>query len=166
MTREEFFANRKAAGQAIDVETCRVWWEHCNIADPYGVGPDPCGCIGRVTFVASFATGGKVADDDLPEDKYRALVARIERGRQTPRTPEGVADVLVEEYNRAVAELDEGIYDLVGRRFAGVPLDVIRSGVHLTLAKLDKDGTPLQEALDRRFGWLEAKDGNVSARKD
>jgi hypothetical protein len=64
-------------------------------------------------LLASLGSEGKVCVDDLSEDKRRVVYARIERARQTPSTPQGVADVLVEEYNLAVAALHDVIYDLV-----------------------------------------------------
>jgi hypothetical protein len=164
--REDFLASRKAAGLLIDVETCRIWWEHRDMADPYGVDPDSYGvdpdhgCIGRVTFVGSLESDGPVCDSDLPEDKLRALDARIKRAKHTPTTAEGVRDVLAEEYNLAVAALDDVIYDLVsvtdrGGRFPGVPCDVMRCGVRLALAKLGKESTPLHEALERKLRRFE-----------
>ena len=161
MTAEEFLADRKAAGRLIDVETCRVWWEHCDITDPYGVGPKTDDyCVGRVTFVGSLESDGPVGDFDLPEDKQRALDARIARANHTPTTAEGVRDVLVEEYSLAVAALDDVIYGLVtitdgGGRFPGVPLDIVRCGTRLALAKLGKEGTPLHEALERKLRRFE-----------
>lgn len=104
---------------------------------------------------------GWIVEDDLPDDKRRALRARIDRRAQTPTTPQGVSDVLIEEYNCAVAALDDVIYKLASvrddnARFAKVPTDVIRSGVSLTMAKLGKKGTPLDEALERLFRAGEA----------
>jgi hypothetical protein len=37
----------------------------------------------------------------------------------------------------------------------GVPLDLIRCGTRLALAELGKQGTPLQEQLERKFDRLE-----------
>ena len=98
-------------------------------------------CIGRVTFVGSLESDGPVCEDDLLEDKFRALRNRIKRANQVPRTIEGVRDVLLEEHARAVAALDNVIYDVVdvvdvGGRFPDVRFDVIRRGVRLALAKL------------------------------
>jgi hypothetical protein len=150
--RGELLASRKAAGLVIDVENCKVWCTHCNISDPYGVDPDPdLGRIGKVIFVRSAESDGPVCDADLPEDKYRALCDRIKRAEQTPTTAEGVRDVLLEEYARAVAALDEVIDDLVDRRFLNVPLDIVRCGVRLAFAELGKKGTPQHERLERKF---------------
>jgi hypothetical protein len=81
MTKEEFLANRVAAGRAIDVETCEIYKKTCSIMDPYGVDPDDsCECIGRVPFVRSAESHGWVCVYDLPKDKARALHDRIERG--------------------------------------------------------------------------------------
>jgi hypothetical protein len=154
--REEFLASRIAAGRAINVETCEItsWW--ARIADPYGVDPNSDHCVGRVTFVISAESEGPVSVYDLPEDKVRALYDRIDRENQPPTTAEGVRDVLLREYARAVAKLDDVIYDLVdvvdvGGRFPGVPFDLIRCGTRLALAELGKQGTPLQERLERKF---------------
>jgi hypothetical protein len=81
MTKEEFLANRKAAGQRIDPETCDIVWEYTDLADPYGVHrPPPAECIGRVMFVRSSKEDGWVLAEDLPEDKGSVLHDRIERG--------------------------------------------------------------------------------------
>lgn len=160
--REEYLAGRKAAGRKIDVETCKIIKIYVNVADPYGIwGRQVEWCIGGLLFVASMESDGLVLVEDLPDDKARALDARTDRASQTPTTPQGVSDVLIEEYNRAVAALDDVIYDLVkvvdsGGRFPGVSLDVIRCGTRIALAKLGKEGTPLHDALERKFGWLEA----------
>jgi hypothetical protein len=85
MTTEAFLANRKAAGRLIDPETCDIGEWCVDLADPYGVNrPPPAECIGRITFVASAESGGWVLVEDLPDDKQRALHARIERGDVEP----------------------------------------------------------------------------------
>jgi len=155
IAREEFLAGRKAAGRLIDVETCHIAGFYVDIADPYGVGGS-IGCAAKALFVASIESDGWIVDDDLPDDKLRELEARIDRRARTPATPQGVSDVLIEEYNCAVAALDDVIYNLANvadhdKRFANVPADVIRSAVSLALAKLGKEGTPLHEALERSF---------------
>ena len=121
LRREKFLASRKAAGRVIDIETCKIWVEHRDLADPYGVNPDSdfC-CIGRVIFVRSAESDGPVCDEDLPEEKYFALCARIDRARQTPTTADSVRDVVLEEYARAVAALDEVIEDVVDDRLGEV----------------------------------------------
>jgi hypothetical protein len=62
MTKEEFLANRKAAGHVINVETCDIWDEYRQILDPYEVDPPPPEgyCIGRVIFVRSAESDGPV----------------------------------------------------------------------------------------------------------
>jgi hypothetical protein len=79
--KEEFLASRKTAGRMIDVETCEIWDAHCQVLDPYGVDllPDD-DCIGREIFVGSAESDGPIWAGDLPEDKRRALYARIKRG--------------------------------------------------------------------------------------
>lgn len=157
IAREDFLAGRKAAGRLIDVATCHIAGFYVDIADPYGVGGST-GCVAKVLFVASIVSDGWIVVDDLPDDKFRALEERIDRRAQTPATPQGVSDVLIEEYNCAVAALDDVIYKPAkdGDRFAQVPRDIIRSGVGIALAKLGKEGTPLQQALERRFRAGEA----------
>jgi hypothetical protein len=170
MTKEEYLADRQAAGEMIDVETCRVWEQYSNFVDPYGLDPVPDDFdpdapdhdpdpVEMAIWVGSLEHGA-VLEDDLPIAKQRALYARIERENHVPRTAEGVRDVLLEEYNRAVVTLDDVIYDLVsvtdgGGRFPGVSCDVIRCGVRLALAKLGKEGTPLDGALERKLRWYE-----------
>jgi hypothetical protein len=151
-TKEEFLASRKAAGQVIDVETCRIGKLACNVVDPYGLDRDAESCIGNLLFVVSAETDGWVLAEDLPEEKYNALYARIDRARQTPTTAEGVRDILLEEYARAVAALDDVVEDVVDSRFNKVPVDIVRSGIRLALAKLGKQGTSQEERLERRFG--------------
>jgi hypothetical protein len=150
-SREEFLASRKAAGRAIDIETCTIWSEHCNLLDPYGVDLDSDCCIESVIFVRSAESDGPIYEEDLPEDKYHALCARIDRTKQTPTTAEGVRDVLLERYACAVAALDEVIEDVIDDRLGAVPLDIVRSGVLMALAKLGKQGTSQQERLERKF---------------
>jgi hypothetical protein len=86
IAREEFLANRKAAGRMIDVETCDIDEWYVDLADPYGISRPPAAeCIGRVLFVASAESDGWVLLEDLPDDKRRALHARIERGDVKPK---------------------------------------------------------------------------------
>jgi hypothetical protein len=87
MTKVEFLANRKAAGQVIDVETCEVAIWSAQTLDPYGVEPDLLPeerQIGSCCFVRSAESDGWVCQYDLPQDKVRALYARIERGDVEP----------------------------------------------------------------------------------
>ena len=67
----------------IDVETCEVNWWWAQTLDPYGSEPDlpdEQRQVGRAFFVWSAESDGPVWAYDLPEDKRRALYARIERG--------------------------------------------------------------------------------------
>ena len=161
MTREEFLAGRIAAGRVINIETCKIFKNAVNVADPYGIyGDEVPHCIGRLLFVASNDSDGIVFIGDLPDDKVHALHARIDRATQKPTTPEGISDALIDEYNCAVSALDDVIYGFVdvanvGERFPGIPLDVIQDGARLALAKLSKEGTPFQEALKRKFRAIE-----------
>ena len=84
MTKEEIVASCNAAGQAVDIETCEICWSTCNVADPYGVEPDGYVLVGRVPFVRSAERDGWVCLYWLPEDKARALHARIARGDVKP----------------------------------------------------------------------------------
>jgi hypothetical protein len=84
MTKDEFLANRKAAGRVIDVETCDIAEWYADLADPYGVDRPPPECIGRIRFVASAESDGWVFVEDLPEHKRRALHDRIKRGDGEP----------------------------------------------------------------------------------
>jgi hypothetical protein len=88
MTNEQFRADRKAAGRAIDVATCQIYWFLGWSADPYGIGENPitdadlevyqinwfkgCEC-----FVRSPESGGYVWAYDLPKEKRKALRDRI-----------------------------------------------------------------------------------------
>jgi hypothetical protein len=77
---EKFLAGRKAAGRVIDIENCNVVTLHVDVLDPYGIYGEPAQCLGSFTFVASAESGGWVLEEDLPDDKYRALQARAARG--------------------------------------------------------------------------------------
>jgi uncharacterized protein YfcZ (UPF0381/DUF406 family) len=78
MTKEDFLANRKAAGRMIDVETCKIMKKYTDLSDPYRLNPPPLRFHNDMFWVASDESG-EVYVDDLPEDKRRALFARIER---------------------------------------------------------------------------------------
>ena len=98
---KEFLRSRRLAGRVVDVETCEIEKFEVNVADPYGVDPDPAvGCVGRLLFVEFPESEGCVCVHDLPEDKRRALYARIARSEQI--TPEAVCDVLLQDYARAI----------------------------------------------------------------
>ena len=84
MTKEEFLASRKAAGRVIDVETCKIMTRYTNLCDPYCLNPPPRRSYNDVLWVASDETGA-VYVDDLPEDKARALLARLARDYVQPR---------------------------------------------------------------------------------
>jgi hypothetical protein len=103
---EKFHAWVKGrAAKKIDIETCDYWWRHGYVTDPYGVyhaelaeGEDIEDWIGRNYWVASPDSDGRIWDDDLPDDKFKALHARIERNHKLglgngdllnePNTPE------------------------------------------------------------------------------
>jgi hypothetical protein len=76
--REQFYADRKAAGLKIDPATAEVEWEYANCSDPYGLDPFPPPYeynVGRVYFAR--APGGDwVALGDLPEATLAALNGR------------------------------------------------------------------------------------------
>jgi hypothetical protein len=75
--RQQFMADRKAAGRWIDIETCGIKTCYVDLTDPYGIGLDRP--RGPVTFVVSAETGWVLAQD-LPQHKRDELQARIERG--------------------------------------------------------------------------------------
>ena len=57
--REQFYADRKAAGLKMDPATAKVTWEFGQVADPYGIEPElPAECrqVGRRYFAR--APGG------------------------------------------------------------------------------------------------------------
>ena len=74
---------KEKAGRMIDVETCEIEWCFAQTLDPYGIEPDlpdDLWQVGRSYFVRSAESDGWVCAYDLPEDKRRALYARIKRG--------------------------------------------------------------------------------------
>jgi hypothetical protein len=101
-------AERKKAGEAIDVETCEMDSREVTYCDWYGSDPDPLweGETCQARFVRSKATDGWVCAYDLPEEKRKALYARMER--------EGIA----------ITELEEKMRWEDGRREAGKRIDI------------------------------------------
>jgi hypothetical protein len=83
MSEEElqtFYAGRKAAGRAIDIETCELGCWHAFDADPYHVHddlPSEWQDIGKNRFVCSPESDGWIHTSDLPADKHKALYERI-----------------------------------------------------------------------------------------
>jgi hypothetical protein len=81
----EWFATRKAAAAAIDIETCELGAWYALDADPYGVGPElpkEMQQVGTNRFVRSPESRGWVWEGDLPGEKIRALYARLERDQR------------------------------------------------------------------------------------
>ena len=78
---EQLLAERKKAGEAIDVETCEMDLREVTYYDWYESVPDPPfeGLTCEARFVRSNATYGWVCVYDLPEEKRKALYARMER---------------------------------------------------------------------------------------
>jgi hypothetical protein len=80
---EQWYASRKEAGRAIDIETCEV--EHWFIldVDPYGIqearGKEPYTQVGKGLWVRSPESRGWIFADDLPSEKFRALFRRLNR---------------------------------------------------------------------------------------
>ena len=101
-------AERKKAGEAIDVETCEMDLREVTYYDWYESDPDPLweGTTCEARFVRSNATYGWVCMYDLPEEKQKALYARMER-EGTP-----------------ITELEEKMRWEDGRREAGKRIDI------------------------------------------
>jgi hypothetical protein len=77
-----WLSSRDTAAKAIDIETCKVFWQYVQIMDPYGFDvamPEEYDCVGRQNFVISDITDGKVWIGDLPEEKRDALHERMKR---------------------------------------------------------------------------------------
>ena len=75
-----WLASRKAAGAAIDIETCELARWHACDADPYGVNPnvpEEMYQIGANRFVRSPDSRGWVWEGDLPPACIKAMYARI-----------------------------------------------------------------------------------------
>ena len=95
MTKEEFLANRKAAGQVIDVETCKIAWWYAQIVDPYGIEsdlPDEAYCIGSTCFVISPDSDGWVCVCTICRRTRSALCTPASNAR-TKRQPRQRASV-------------------------------------------------------------------------
>jgi len=63
---EQWLAIRKEAALHIHPETAEVEWIYVDIADPYGVLAEGCGCFGREYFARSPESDIWVCFDDLP----------------------------------------------------------------------------------------------------
>jgi hypothetical protein len=83
---EAWVASRPAAGAVIDIETCELAWWYAQVLDPYrylkaaGTFPEEADCVDRERFVCSDDSDGWIWEGDLPEEKRRALAARVSTG--------------------------------------------------------------------------------------
>jgi hypothetical protein len=81
----EWIASRKAAGEAIDIETCELGnWYINEASDPYddpagGLPEDDFYQLGKGRFVRSLESNGWVNECDLPIAKFEAMYARLQR---------------------------------------------------------------------------------------
>ena len=80
---EQLLAERKKAGEAIDVETCEMDLREVTYYDWYESDPDPLfeGTTCEARFVRSSEEDGWVYTGDLPEEKRKAFNARRSRER-------------------------------------------------------------------------------------
>jgi hypothetical protein len=78
---KDIYANRRAAGRLIDVETCEGVHGTIDESDPYGIELAPYGLINYVLFVRNKDSDDWIWIDDLPAEKIRALRERSERER-------------------------------------------------------------------------------------
>jgi hypothetical protein len=76
MTIKQFYADRKAAGRAIDIATCEIIKAKTLTLDPYLIEPEHDDMIGTAYFVWSPNSCGWVHTSDLPAAKRRALFDR------------------------------------------------------------------------------------------
>jgi hypothetical protein len=99
---KEFYADRRAAGCLIDIDTCERFSRTTDGIDPYGIELAPYGCTGKTQFVYSKDSGGPICVEDLPAEKWQALNERAERERLAH---EKIVDDLFEELRRGCDEL-------------------------------------------------------------
>jgi hypothetical protein len=80
---QEWLAVRKEAARQIDPETAEVFWEHGNIADPYGVLrlPPEYECIGRCHFARAARSDIWVSFYHLTDATRERLWERIKSGQ-------------------------------------------------------------------------------------
>lgn len=82
---EQWVANRKEAGRAIDIETCELGRWAAYDADPYGLQDrkgelrESMKQLGTNRFVRSPESNGWICENDLPVEKVRAMYDRIDR---------------------------------------------------------------------------------------
>jgi hypothetical protein len=82
---QQWLAGRKAAGAAIDIETCEITWWYAETMDSYGCEsdlPEELQQVGRCWFVRSPNSGGWIVEGDLPSEKREQLGKRIDRDRR------------------------------------------------------------------------------------
>jgi hypothetical protein len=77
--KERWEAGRREVGKRIDIETCEIARFYCGFPDVYGIGLPNYNCGERFLFVRSSEEEGWVFEGDLPQEKRKALDARIDR---------------------------------------------------------------------------------------
>jgi hypothetical protein len=80
---KDFYAERRAAGALINVDTCEESWWYADDTDPYGVELAPSGSMSKNSFVRNNDREDWVCLVDLPDEKCIALNERAERERST-----------------------------------------------------------------------------------
>jgi hypothetical protein len=168
MTIEQFRADRKAAGRAIDVATCEIDWFEGYPGDPYGIGENPItdadqegdGFLyqvkllkGHECFVRSPESGGHVWTYDLPKKKRRALRDRIavedalySAARQT-RAFIDVKTMVVERFRRMFPERAREIE-------AAVCEEVIERFKQIFPERAREIEAAVREEVIERFRWM------------
>jgi hypothetical protein len=87
---KEFYANRRAAGRLIDIETCQGCHSTIDESDPYGIELAPYGMINCVLFVRNKDSDDWIWVSDLPADKREALNERGKREHLAPGARRGI----------------------------------------------------------------------------
>jgi hypothetical protein len=81
MTNEEYKAfrtGRKAAAAKVDIETCEYWRTYVDVADVYGL-LDKDVQTTKAYFVSTPESDGRIADEDLSDAQFDALLKRASR---------------------------------------------------------------------------------------
>ena len=87
---KEWVASRRAAGRAINVETCEVKFWPSNFTDPYDINAYKAQDVRQIHyFVRDGESCGWIHLDELPHEKIKALKARLVT--QPCGRPEGTA---------------------------------------------------------------------------
>ena len=99
---KDIYANRRAAGRLIDVETCEGVHDTIDESDPYGIELAPYGLINYVLFVRNKDSDDWIWINDLPAEKIRGPGTRRPTGAFLHDRAGGLKDSAVIRLGRRI----------------------------------------------------------------